>query len=170
MTPNAMIAGIRERTDMQPLIRFLETARRAVVRHEWLGPLVMRVAFGYFWAETGYAKLLNLDGFTERFVGWGIPWPAFSAGVSAWTELVGGVLIMLGLATRLVALPMAFNMVVAIALVVGANVHGLDELVELDEFVYILIFVWLFAAGPGRASLDAWLWPRLVRNEMRAGL
>ncbi|MBI4694675.1 MAG: DoxX family protein [Gammaproteobacteria bacterium] len=155
---------------MQHLIHRLAAARRVIVRYEWLGPLAVRLAFGYFWAETGYAKLMNLDGFTERFVGWGIPWPAFSAAVSAWTELVGGVAIMLGLATRLVALPLAFNMVVAIALVVGKNVHGLDELVELDEFVYILLFFWLFTAGPGRASLDAWLWPRLAGNAMRGGL
>ena len=56
----------------------------------WLGPLVVRIVFGYFWLETGIAKVQNLDGFTQRFVGWGVPFPAFSAGLSAWTELLGG--------------------------------------------------------------------------------
>jgi putative oxidoreductase len=42
---------------------------------DWLGPLVMRLYFGYFWAETGWAKIHNLDAFTQRFVGWGIPHP-----------------------------------------------------------------------------------------------
>jgi len=133
---------------------------------EWLGPLVVRLFFGYFWLETGWAKLHNLDGFTARFVGWGIPFPAFSAAASAWVELIGGALIMLGLFTRLTAIPMIVNMIVAIALVVIKNVHGFDDLIELDEFVYILIFFWLLMAGPGKASLDTlinrWLGIRSV--------
>jgi putative oxidoreductase len=130
-------------------------------RLDWLGPLVVRLFFGYFWAETGFAKLQNLDGFTQRFVGWGIPFPAFSAGASAWVEFIGGVLIMLGLFTRLTAVPMIVNMIVAIALVVIKNVGGFDDFIELDEFVYILIFFWLLMAGPGKVSLDAWLARRM---------
>lgn len=132
---------------------FFATCRRL----EWAGPLLMRLFFGYFWLETGWAKLHNLDGFTERFVGWGIPFPAFSATLSAWTELVGGGLIMLGLFTRLTTVPMIINMVVAIALVVINDVHSFDEFIELIEFSYILIFFWLMVAGPGRISVDAWL-------------
>lgn len=123
----------------------------------WLGPLVLRLVFGYFWLETGIAKVHNLDGFTQRFVGWGIPFPAFSAGLSAWTELLGGLLLMLGLCTRLVCIPMLINMAVAIALVVSSNLMGLDDYVEADEIVYSLIFFWLLMAGPGKASLDTLL-------------
>jgi putative oxidoreductase len=123
----------------------------------WLGPLVARLSFGYFWLETGIAKVQNLDGFTQRFMGWGVPFPAFSAGLSAWTELVGGALIMLGLFTRLISIPMIINMIVAIVLVVSANFQGIDEFVEADETVYILIFFWLLMAGPGKVSLDALL-------------
>lgn len=126
-------------------------------RIQWLGPLVVRVVFGYFWLETGIAKVHNLDGFTQRFVGWGIPFPAFSAGLSAWTELLGGLLIMLGLFTRLVCIPMLINMAVAVALVVSANLTSLDDYVEADEIVYSLIFFWLLIAGPGKASLDTWV-------------
>ena len=126
-------------------------------RLEWAGPLLMRLFFGYFWLETGWAKLHNLAGFTERFVGWGIPFPAFSAAVSAWTELIGGALIMLGLFTRLTMVPMTINMVVAIAVVAINDVHSFDEFVELSEILYILIFFWLMVAGPGPVSIDAWL-------------
>ncbi|MBE1159325.1 DoxX family protein [Dyella acidiphila] len=120
----------------------------------WLGPLVVRLVFGYFWLETGIAKVHNLDGFTQRFVGWGIPFPAFSAGLSAWTELLGGLLLMLGLFTRLVTIPMIINMIVAVTLVVSSNLMGLDDYVEADEVVYTLIFLWFLIAGPGKASLD----------------
>ncbi|MEP6907639.1 MAG: DoxX family protein [Pseudoxanthomonas sp.] len=123
----------------------------------WLGPLVVRLVFGYFWLETGIAKVHNLDGFTQRFVGWGIPYPAFNAALSAWTELLGGLLLMLGLCTRLVCIPMIVNMIVAVTLVVSTNLMGLDDYVEADEVVYSLIFFWLLMAGPGKASLDTLL-------------
>jgi putative oxidoreductase len=120
----------------------------------WLGPLVVRLVFGYFWLETGIAKVHNLEGFTQRFVGWGIPHPAFSAALSAWTELLGGLLLMLGLFTRLVTIPMIINMIVAVTLVVSSNLMGLDDYVEADEVVYTLIFFWFLIAGPGKISLD----------------
>jgi putative oxidoreductase len=143
-----MISTIRALTEW-----FFATCRRL----DWAGPLLMRLFFGYFWLETGWAKLQNLAGFTDRFMGWGIPFPAFSAAVSAWTELIGGGFIMLGLFTRLTMVPMIINMIVAIALVVIKDVHSFDEFIELSEFVYILIFFWLMVAGPGPVSLDAWL-------------
>ena len=132
---------------------------------DWLAPLVVRLFFGYFWLETGWAKLHNLDAFTERFIGWGIPFPAFSASLSAGMEFVGGGLIMIGLLTRLTAIPMIINMVVAIALVVIKNVGSFDDFVELDEFMYILIFFWLLMTGPGKVSVDTLISRRLgLRN------
>lgn len=121
----------------------------------WIGPLLVRLVFGYFWLETGWAKLHNLDFFSSRFVEWGIPWPTLSATVSAGMEFVGGLLMILGLCTRLVMLPMIFNMLVALAVVVLPQISTLDEFVELDEVLYVAVFVWLLVAGPGRASLDA---------------
>jgi putative oxidoreductase len=120
----------------------------------WLGPLVIRLVFGYFWLETGIGKVQNLDGFTQRFVGWGIPHPAFNAALSAWTELLGGLLLMLGLFTRLVSIPLIINMIVALALVVSSRLMGLDDYVEADEVLYITIFFWFLIAGPGKISLD----------------
>ena len=61
--------------------------------HAWIGPLLVRLVFGYFWLETGWAKLHNLAFFPERFVEWGIPWPALSATVGACTEFIGGCLL-----------------------------------------------------------------------------
>ena len=135
------------------IARGCEAVLRLLTRIHWLGPLVLRLFFGYFWLETGWAKLHNLDGFTQRFVDWGVPLPAFNAALSAGTDFVGGLLLMLGLFTRFTAAAMAFNMVVAIALVVIKNVGSFDEFVELDEFVYILIFFWLLIAGPGKTSV-----------------
>src|SRR3546814_20625281 len=87
-------------------------------RLDWLAPLLVRLVFGYFWLETGWAKLHNLDGFAARFVQWGIPFPELSATVSAGMEFIGGLLLMLGLLTRLTMIPMIFNMIVALVVVV----------------------------------------------------
>jgi putative oxidoreductase len=131
-----------------------EPALNFLARVEWLGPLVVRLFFGYFWAETGWAKLNNLDGATARFVEWGIPHASFNATLSAGTEFVGGLFLMFGFLTRLTSAAMLFNMIVAIALVAIKNVNGFDDFIELDEFTYILIFFWFILAGPGRVSVD----------------
>ena len=142
-------------------VRFGNAVLDTLSRFEWLGPLLLRLVFGYFWLETGWAKLNNLAFFTERFVEWGIPWPALSAAVCAGTEFVGGALIMLGLATRLTMLPMIFNMLVALAVVVLPGISTLDEFVELDEVLYVAVLFWLLMAGPGKASLDQLIAARL---------
>jgi putative oxidoreductase len=134
----------------------------------WLAPLLVRVFFGYFWLETGWAKLHNLDGAIARFVDWGIPNAAFNATLSAGTEFVGGCLLVIGLFTRFTSAVMAFNMIVAIVLVAGKNVHTFDDFVELDEFVDILLFVWLLIAGPGKISVDTLIsrWLGLTHKRM----
>jgi len=103
-----------------------------------------------------------------RFAGWGIPFPALSAAVSGYTELVGGALVVLGLATRRVAIPLCVNMVVAILAVNIKKVADLDEFVELSEPLYALAFLWLFFAGPGRVSLDHLLWRRFTPTDTTA--
>src|ERR1700691_2992988 len=81
---------------------------------QWIPQLLMRIFLGYFFCESGWGKIHNLDTFTQRFAEWGIPFPAFNAALSAYTEFLGGLLIVLGLGTRLVAIPLVINMVVAI--------------------------------------------------------
>jgi putative oxidoreductase len=132
----------------------IDGALRRLTGAQWLPQLLVRLFVGYFFLETGWGKIHNLDGMTERFRAWGFPAPAFNAALSGWTEFLGGLLIMLGLFTRLVSIPMFINMVVATLAVRLKKVGGLDDFVELDEPLYALSFLWLFFAGPGRISLD----------------
>ena len=123
----------------------------------WIPALLARLFIGYFFLETGWAKIHNLDSFAMRFAEWGIPHPAFNAALSAYTEFLGGALTMLGLGMRFVSIPMIINMVVAIVSVKLKGVSGLDDFVELDEPLYALTFVWLFFSGAGWLSLDGLL-------------
>jgi putative oxidoreductase len=137
-------------------------------RAAWLPALFLRLFVGYFFFVTGLAKVQNLGAMAERFAEWGIPFPAFSAALSGYTELVGGALLALGLLTRLVSIPLFVNMAVAIATVNVKRVSGLDEFVELAEPLYALVFLWLLFAGPGCASLDHVLWRRRGGRDRRA--
>ena len=136
------------------LVRFGNIALDKLSQHEWLGPLLLRLVFGWFWLETGWAKLHNLEFFSQRFVEWGIPLPMLSATASGAVDLVGGALLILGLGTRLVAVPMIVNMLVALAVVVLPGISTFNEFVELDEVLYVAVLFWLLMAGPGKASLD----------------
>ena len=121
---------------------------------QWVPPLLVRLVVGYFFFETGWAKLHDLPAFVQHFKDWGIPFPAFNAALSAWTECLGGALTVVGLATRFVSVAMVINMIVAILSVKLKNVAGLDDFVELDEPLYALSYVWLGFTGAGVVSLD----------------
>ncbi len=136
------------------LKRLADRALELGDRIGWLPPLLIRLFVGYFFFETVWAKAHDLDGFARRFAQWGIPHPAFNAALSAYTELIGGALTVVGLGTRIVSLPMMINMAVAILAVNLKHVTSLDDFVELDEPLYALCYFWLIIDGPGRASLD----------------
>ena len=123
-------------------------------RSEWVAQLLVRLFVGYFFMETGWGKLHNLDGFAQRFAGWGIPYPYFNAALSAYTEFIGGLLTVFGLGTRLVSIPMIINMLVAILKVNLMQVSSLDDFSELDEPLYALVYLWLLFSGPGWISID----------------
>ena len=127
----------------------------------WIPALLMRLFVGYFFMETGWAKIHNLDSFATRFAQWGIPHPAFNAALSAYTEFLGGALTIVGLGMRFVSIPMIINMVVAILTVKLKNVGGLDDFAELDEPLYALSFVWLFFSGAGWLSIDGLIKPAI---------
>jgi putative oxidoreductase len=141
---------------VRPILRWLEGS-------QWLPHLLLRVFIGYFFFQTGWAKLGILDVMAERFAQWGIPMPAFNAVLSAYTECLGGALIVVGLATRLAAIPLCFNMIVAISVVNLRNVTEFNEFFDLSEPLYALVFLWLLFAGPGPVSLDHLLAKRFGR-------
>jgi putative oxidoreductase len=147
----------------------IEAVLRRLNEAQWVPQLLVRLFVGYFFLESGWGKIHNLDAFTERFAGWGIPAPAFNAALSGWTEFLGGLLIVLGLFTRLVSIPMFINMLVATVAVKLKKVSGLDDFVELDEPLYALSFLWLFFSGPGWVSVDHLL-GRVLRRKYTAEL
>ncbi|HXU61927.1 MAG TPA: DoxX family protein [Polyangia bacterium] len=141
--------------------RLQRLADLASRRLSFLGPTLARLTVGLVFIGTGWGKLHNLGDVTDFFASLHIPAPGFNARLAAATELFGGIAVLVGLGTRLAALPLAFTMVVAIVTAKRGDITGLTSLVGLEEWSYLVFFVWLAVAGAGRLSLDALLRRRI---------
>ncbi len=120
----------------------------------WLPPTVARFTVGTVFLHSGWGKLHDLEKVTGFFTELGLPAPAIQARLASTTELVCGGLLLLGLATRVAALPLIVVMAVAIRTALWDQVDGLASLVGLTEFAYIALLGWLATDGAGPLSLD----------------
>jgi putative oxidoreductase len=133
----------------------LESLRTRADKLAFLGPTLARLTVGLVFMGTGWGKLHSIPDVTSFFTDLGIPAPGFNARLTASTEFFGGLLVLLGLGTRLASLPLAFTMVVAILTAKRANIDGVSALVGFEEWSYLVFFIWIAVAGPGPLSLDA---------------
>ena len=119
---------------------------------------VLRVAAGAIFIGFGQSKFVHHAKEVRSFDRYGLPAPEVFTYAIGTVELVGGLLLVLGLATRLVAPALAGNMVGAIA--TGGRVHG--GFVNLGLAPLLLVgMLFLLWAGAGRFSLDEVLARRL---------
>lgn len=120
--------------------------------------LSIRLYWGWQFFQTGLGKLGNLPGTAGFFEDLGIPLPGVNAVLAATTECVGGLLLLIGLASRLTAIPLIVTMVVAYITADTDAVKGIFS--DPDTFVSAAPFLFLFASliilvfGPGKFSVD----------------
>jgi putative oxidoreductase len=150
-------------------------------RRRDLALLVLRLSgLGLAFAH-GLGKLTGLAGGEQRFVEGvarlGFPMPVVFAWAAALTEVVGGLLIAVGLATCVAAALAAVVMAVAAfvrhhalqQLAAAAGVASVDpEVIERwgkpeGALVYLVCFLAIALLGAGRWSLDHWLRARRGR-------
>ena|SRR5579862_9382671 len=127
----------------------------------WVAPLLGRLAVGLLFMSTGWGKVHDIPKVTHFFETLGIPLPGLNAVVVGFSELVGGSALVVGLFTRLAAVPLIVSMVVAILTAKVGDLHGLFDLVGFDEFTYLVVLMMIVVLGPGRVSLDAILCRKL---------
>ena len=135
----------------------------------FLPPLLTRLVIGQAFFFTGRGKLANPEGIVSFFTSLGIPFPAANAAFVSRLEYYGGMLLIAGLLTRVVAFLLGSTMVVALMTADKADFlaalynTGDKGLTDVVPFVYLLFLVWLVIAGPGALSVDAlikrWLLP-----------
>ncbi len=130
--------------------------------------LVMRLYWGWSFFVTGKGKLLNLDKTAEFFAGLNIPLPKLNAAFAGSTECIGGLLLLVGLGSRLVSIPLAVMMLVAYFTADREALLGIfsdpDKFLAADPFLFLLTALLVLAFGPGVFSLD-WLLARKLRRD-----
>ncbi len=120
--------------------------------------LLVRLYWGWQFMQTGWGKLHHIAGVTDYFTQLGLPLPHVTAIFIAWLEIVGGVLLILGLASRLIALPLFLDMLVAY--IVADRDAFLAFFSDSGKFTAAAPYTFLFAAllilifGPGLFALD----------------
>lgn len=113
--------------------------------------LILRVAAGLILVMHGYAKLNGgMDMFTGMVAGLGFPMPTLFAYLAALTEFVGGLCLMLGLATRPAAALITINMLVAWGMAKKFNLPKGDI-----DLMLVATSVAFLLSGPGKLSLDS---------------
>jgi putative oxidoreductase len=141
--------------------------------------LLLRLMAGgvFFWE--GLLKFVYANQGVGRFTKLGIPFPHFTATFIGSLEIVGGLLLLAGLTTRLITLPFTAEMIVAIlstkiSLYLGTSPLPLRPappqvgfwavLHEVrSEYAQMLTAIFLMVNGAGEWSLDA-----LLANGRRA--
>jgi putative oxidoreductase len=150
--------------------------------------LILRLMAGGVFLWEGIMKFVFVSQGVGRFTKLGIPFPHFSADFVGYLEIVGGLLLLSGLMTRLIAIPFIIEMIVAIlstkiSMFLGTSPLPLPPsppqtgiwavLHEVrSEYAQLMTTAFLLVNGPGKWSLDALLQrkesTRQVPSKMKA--
>jgi putative oxidoreductase len=144
-------------------VRFLVVA--VTGKLTWLPPTLARITMGWLFLQTGWGKVHNLGQITEYFRSLGVPAPEIQAPFASYMELICGALVLVGLLTRLASIPLIAIMTVALATAKKGDIHAVDDLFGIVEYLYIVILAWLGVFGAGPLSLDHLLVRRVARLE-----
>ncbi|MDC0932841.1 DoxX family protein [Arcobacteraceae bacterium] len=116
--------------------------------------LILRLIIAYGFYEPAMSKINDIDSVAGWFGSMGIPFPTVNAYMAAGTEILGVGLLVLGLFTRLISLPLIVIMIVAIFTVhldngFSAGTNGFE--IPLYYMMFLMVFV---TQGAGKFSLD----------------
>jgi putative oxidoreductase len=123
--------------------------------------LAARLYWGWQFAQSGWGKLHNLDKVTGFFTRLNLPDPGLTAHFVSGLELVGGILLILRLGSRLIGLVLTVNMLVAYwaadkeALFAVFSDPG--KFYVADPYTFLFASAMVLVLGAGLFSLDALL-------------
>jgi putative oxidoreductase len=121
--------------------------------------LAVRLYWGFQFAQTGWGKLRHIEKIAGFFASLNIPFPAFSAHFISGLELIGGILLILGLGSRIIGFLLAGNMFVAYwtadheALASIFSDPGKFYVADPYTFLFASLMILIF--GPGLFAMDA---------------
>jgi putative oxidoreductase len=119
------------------------------------GLTLIRVIVGIIFLAHGSQKLFTygIGGVAGSMEQLGLPLPLLSATLVTATEFFGGLALILGLGTRLAAVPVAFAMLIATTVAHGAGGFFLPTGFEY-ALTLLVLNVALILTGPGAFALD----------------
>jgi len=123
--------------------------------------LLVRLYWGWQLVESGWGKLHHLDKVTDFFTSLNLPLPGPTAHFVAGLEFVGGILLILGLGSRLIGLVLTLNMVAAYwtadrdALFSVFSDPG--KFYAADPYTFLFAAAMILVFGAGLVSADAML-------------
>ena len=126
--------------------------------------LALRLLFGGLLLSHGIQKWTNFESMSAAF-----PDPlgvghSVSLGLAIFGELFCSIGFILGALYRLAMIPMIFTMIVAFFVVHANDVFAVKEL----AFIYLVVFILMYIAGPGKFSIDHIIGNELSRRKSRA--
>ena len=123
--------------------------------------LIIRVYWGWQISQNGWGKLHNLSHVTEFFASLGLPAPGPTAAFVATFEFVVGILLAIGLLSRIAALGLVIDMITAY---VTADREALlsflsapEKFYNADPFIFFFAGLLIFMFGPGKIAIDTLL-------------
>lgn len=134
--------------------------------------LAIRLYWGWQFAQDGWGKLTHLAKVTEFFASLGLPAPWLAALLVAMVEFCGGILLALGLASRLVSLVLFVNMTMAYLSVPDDKTNFFhifskpEDFYGASPFTYWFISLLILILGPGLFSVDWLIGRRLAKKSV----
>ncbi|HEY3841248.1 MAG TPA: DoxX family protein [Bryobacteraceae bacterium] len=120
--------------------------------------MAVRLYWGWQFMQTGWGKLSDIGKVIQFFTSLGIPAPVLNAYFVSALELGGGLLLILGLGSRLIALLLAIDMIVAY---ISADREALlsafsnpDKFMGAAPFTFLIASLIVLIFGPGGMALD----------------
>jgi putative oxidoreductase len=129
--------------------------------------LLVRLYWGWQFAQSGWGRLHHIPQATQFFASLHIPFPGANVVFVSSLEFIGGILLIVGLASRFVSLLLAFDMVVAY---LTADMEALrsvfsdpGKFYNADPYTFLFASLLILIFGPGRLAVD-WLVRRRLKD------
>ncbi len=120
--------------------------------------LALRLYWGYQFFLAGLGKLMNIDRTAGFFDSLHIPLPLVNAYMAGATECFCGLLLLIGLASRITTIPLIVTMLVAYATAHTQELRSIfnnpDAFVSAPPFLFLLASLIVLVFGPGWISAD----------------
>ena len=152
---------------VSPLLHLITVLYRPFIR--WGGNLqslflfYMRITWGHQLAMVGWGKLHAIEQTAQFFTSLSFPNPVFLSYFVGYFELICGICLFLGVASRIAAIPVIIVMLTALSTAHAPDISNFRFLLEPKSLVHQPPYPFLITAfvilifGPGRLSVDGWI-------------